>query len=80
MLDKTLIPSGSSFWCGPLSCIPPEYLQALAETGCDLMGTGHRKHAIKNLIKSIQEGLACYFGLPKSYQGCSGKWWCHPSL
>ena len=67
-MDKTnFIPEDPRFGVGP-SRIPTEHLKALAETGYDLMGTGHRKQAVKDLVKSIQQGLARYFGLPTTHQ------------
>ena len=60
-------PLDPRFGVGP-SRIPLEHLKALAETGYDLMGTGHRKQAAKDLVKSVQEGLARYFRLPSSHR------------
>ena len=67
MLETKFLPRDPRFGVGP-SRIPTEYLQALVETGYGLMGTGHRRQAVKDLIKNIQEGLARYFNLPPSYQ------------
>ena len=60
-------PQDPRFGVGP-SRIPPEHLKDLAATGYELMGTGHRKQAVKDLIKNIQQGLEQYFRLPSSYR------------
>jgi phosphoserine aminotransferase len=63
---KDLIPSDPRFGCGP-SLIPLEHLEKLAKTGAHLMGTSHRKSAVKNVVKSAQEGLKKYFQIPSDY-------------
>jgi phosphoserine aminotransferase len=52
---------------GP-SLIPNEYVQKLAETGTTLLGTSHRKPAVKELVKEVQEGIKKYFNLPEGYE------------
>src|SRR5690554_387545 len=66
-VPKELFPSDPRFGVGP-SLIPVEHLQRLAETGTTLLGTSHRKSAVKNLIKEFQEGLKAYFNLPEGYE------------
>lgn len=61
---QELIPSDPRFASGP-SLVPPEFLKSLAETGTGLMGTSHRKPAVKNLVKEVSEGLAQYFKFPE---------------
>ena len=63
---QNLIPSDPRFGCGP-SLIPVEFVRRLEKTGAHLLGTGHRKAAVKNLIQSLQEGVLRYFGLPEDY-------------
>ena len=65
-IPSELIPSDPRFGSGP-SLVPVQYLKALAETGVNLIGTSHRKPAVKNLVKEVQEGLAKYFNLPSDY-------------
>lgn len=62
-----LRPSDPRFGCGP-SLIPVQFLEKLAATGQELLGTSHRKPAVKNLVKELQEGIATYFNMPKDYQ------------
>lgn len=61
-----LKPADPRFGCGP-SLIPAEYVEKLLATGPHLLGTSHRKEPVRNICKSIQEGLAEYFSLPKDY-------------
>ena len=63
-VPKELKPSDPRFGCGP-SLIPVEFLKSLAETGTELLGTSHRKPAVKNLVKEVREGLMEYFNLPE---------------
>ncbi|MGK0367532.1 MAG: phosphoserine aminotransferase [Thermoproteota archaeon] len=62
-----LKPSDPRFGSGP-SLIPVDFVESLAGTGMDLLGTSHRKPAVKNLVKEVQEGLASYFDIPNDYQ------------
>ncbi len=64
---KELIPSDPRFGSGP-SLVPMEFVQRLAQTGSSLLGTSHRKSAIKNLVKEVQDGLRQYFNLPSEYE------------
>jgi phosphoserine aminotransferase len=66
-VPQELIPSDPRFGVGP-SLIPVEFVQRLAETGPHLLGTSHRKSAVKNLVKEAQEGIKRYFGLPEGYE------------
>ena len=63
---KELIPSDPRFGCGP-SLIPVDFLEKLAATGPNLLGTSHRKPAVKNLVKEVQEGLTKFFNVPSDY-------------
>jgi phosphoserine aminotransferase len=65
-VPEELIPADPRFGSGP-SLVPTSYLESLAATGTSLMGTSHRKAPIKNLVKTIQDGLREYFNLPEDY-------------
>lgn len=65
-IPKNLIPKDPRFGCGP-SLIPVEFLTKLANTGFEYMGTSHRKSAVKNVVKEIQNGLNKYFNVPNDY-------------
>jgi phosphoserine aminotransferase len=66
-IDKNLIPSDPRFGCGP-SLIPVEFIDNLKKTGMHLLGTSHRRPAVKNLVKEVQEGLRTYFKVPKDFE------------
>tara|TARA_Y100000780_G_scaffold232456_1_gene264107 strand:+ start:28390 stop:29517 length:1128 start_codon:yes stop_codon:yes gene_type:complete len=66
-VPKELMPSDPRFGVGP-SLIPVEYMERLAQTGTELLGTSHRKPAVKNLVKEMQEGIAKYFNIPEGYE------------
>ena len=57
---KNLIPSDPRFGAGP-SKVPVEFIDRLRETGANLLGTSHRKPAVKDLGKGITKGLKEYF-------------------
>ena len=61
-----LTPSDPRFASGP-SLVPIEFMESLAKTGNHLMGTSHRKPAVKNVVKELQEGLKSYFSLPAGF-------------
>lgn len=65
-IPKDLIPSDPRFGSGP-SLVPTSFVDALRETGNQLLGTSHRKPAVKNLVKEVQDGLRKYFNLPDDY-------------
>jgi len=61
-IPSELIPNDPRFGVGP-SLIPTEYVKKLSGTGVKLLGTSHRKPAVKDLVKEIQHGLTQYFDL-----------------
>ncbi len=66
-IPAELLPSDGRFGCGP-SKVRPEALQALATDGAALMGTSHRQAPVKNLVRSVREGLRELFDLPDGYE------------
>ena len=66
-VPKELIPSDPRFGVGP-SLIPIEAVQKLARTGHELLGTSHRREAVRNLVKEMQDGIKAYFNLPADYE------------
>lgn len=66
-VPQELIPTDPRFGVGP-SLIPLESVKKLSETGYKLLGNSHRKNAVKNLVKEVQEGLKNYFKLPDGYE------------
>jgi phosphoserine aminotransferase len=66
-VPQELMPTDPRFGVGP-SLILQESVQKLADTGTQLLGTSHRKPAVKNLVKDLQDGIKKYFNLPQGYE------------
>jgi len=66
-VPSELMPTDPRFGVGP-SLIPVQALEKLAQTGYKLLGNSHRKNAVKNLVKEVQEGFKTYFKLPEGYE------------
>ncbi|WP_052667489.1 phosphoserine transaminase [Nitriliruptor alkaliphilus] len=66
-IPDDLLPADGRFGCGP-SKIRPEAVERLAEVASDLLGTSHRKPAVKGQVQRLQEGLSGLFGLPEGYE------------
>ncbi|WP_295014114.1 phosphoserine transaminase [uncultured Microbacterium sp.] len=66
-IPRELLPVDGRFGCGP-SKIRAEQVSALAAVGTSLLGTSHRQAPVKNLVRSVREGLADLFRLPEGYE------------
>ncbi len=66
-IPGNLLPADGRFGSGP-SKVRPEQLAYLAGAGAALLGTSHRKAPVKNLVASVQSGLAELFRLPDGYE------------
>lgn len=66
-IPQELLPFDGRFGCGP-SKVRPEALAALADRGTELLGTSHRKPAVKNLVGEVRERLSALLGLPDDYE------------
>jgi phosphoserine aminotransferase len=66
-IPTDLLPADGRFGCGP-SKVRPEAVQRLGEVAGDLLGTSHRKTAVKGQVQRLQEGMAELFGLPDGYE------------
>lgn len=64
---EELRPSDPRFGVGP-SLIPLDFTESLLKTGTSLLGTGHRRAAVTDLIKELQDGLKKYWNLPAGYE------------
>jgi phosphoserine aminotransferase len=62
-----LVPTDPRFGVGP-SLIPVESVEKLAKSGYKYLGTSHRKTAVRELVKEVQDGLRKYFKLPADYE------------
>ena len=70
-IPQELRPTDPRFGVGP-SLIPVKHIENLLQTGSGLLGTSHRKSAVKNLCKEMQDGLKKYFNLPNDYEVIMG--------
>ncbi|KJL23514.1 Phosphoserine aminotransferase [Microbacterium azadirachtae] len=66
-IPRELLPVDGRFGCGP-SKIRPEQVSTLAAVGSSLLGTSHRQAPVKNLVRSVREGLSSLFRLPEGYE------------
>ena len=66
-IPTELLPADGRFGAGP-SKVRPEQLTHLAGAGAAIMGTSHRQAPVKNLVASVQSGLAELFRLPDGYE------------
>ncbi|WP_349897668.1 phosphoserine transaminase [Parafrigoribacterium soli] len=70
-IPTDLLPADGRFGAGP-SKVRPEQLAYLAGAGAKIMGTSHRQAPVKNLVASVQSGLAELFRLPDGYEVVMG--------
>lgn len=66
-IPAELLPADGRFGSGP-SKVPTDAMSALAEVGKSVMGTSHRKSAVKNEVGRLRRGLAELFSLPEGYE------------
>lgn len=66
-IPADLLPSDGRFGCGP-SRVRDGQIQAIVSAQPRIIGTSHRKPAVKNTVASIQEGLTNLFQLPDGYE------------
>ena len=69
-IPNDLKPADGRFGCGP-SKVRPEALARLAEAN-DVMGTSHRKPAVKDVVRRVRSGLSELFSLPDGYEVALG--------
>ena len=68
LIPDNLKPKDGRFGCGP-SKIRPEALASLTAPGSNyILGTSHRQKPVKNVVKSVREGLNSLFSLPEGYE------------
>ena len=67
VIPADLLPADGRFGCGP-SKVRSEQLDALVAAGDTVLGTSHRKPAVKNLVGSVRSGLTELFSLPDGWE------------
>ena len=63
-IPSELLPQDGRFGCGP-SRVDNDALRKLADEV--ILGTSHRKPAVKNLVKRITAGMKEFFNIPEDY-------------
>ncbi len=71
VLPDELKPADGRFGSGPTR-VRPQALDALAQSGAEVMGTSHRRPAVKSIVAEIRAGLGELFALPDGYQVALG--------
>ena len=66
-IPADLLPADGRFGSGPTK-VRQEWLDALAATGASLLGTSHRKPAVKDVVGRVRSGLRSLFSLPDSHE------------
>lgn len=66
-IPREMLPLDGRFGPGP-SAVRVEFLRDLAATGASLMGTSHRRPAVKGVVRRITDGLRSFFRLPDGYR------------
>ena len=66
-IPADLLPADGRFGCGP-SKVRQESVDALAAAGSSILGTSHRKPAVKSLVGRIRAGMREYFALPEDHE------------
>jgi len=66
-LPADLIPTDGRFGSGPSKVLIPS-LNALAATGTTVMGTSHRRPAVRGVVAAVQDGLRAMYDLPEGYE------------
>ncbi|TQJ35396.1 phosphoserine transaminase [Arthrobacter sp. SLBN-122] len=66
-IPANLLPQDGRFGAGP-SKVRQEQIDALAAASRTILGTSHRQAPVKNLVKSVREGLSQFFRAPDGYE------------
>jgi len=67
VLPPDLRPVDGRFGCGP-SKVRQEAVTALAGVAPHLLGTSHRRPAVKDQVRRVREGLVTFFDLPEGHE------------
>ncbi len=67
ILPDSIKPADGRFGCGP-SKVRPAQIDALVAAASSVIGTSHRKPAVKNLVGSVRAGLTDLFRLPDGWE------------
>ncbi len=70
-IPAALLPADGRFGSGP-SKVRQEAVEALAKAAPTLLGTSHRRPAVKDVVRRVRAGLAELFALPDGYEVALG--------
>lgn len=66
-IPADLLPEDGRFGSGP-SRVRTAFVDDLASTGASLLGTSHRRPAVKSVVAEIRSGLRSMYSLPEGYE------------
>ena len=66
-IPPEILPTDGRFGSGPAK-VRDEAVDALAARARSFLGTSHRRPAVKDVVRSVQDGLADLYGLPSGYE------------
>ncbi len=66
-IPEKLLPADGRFGSGPAK-VRDEAVAALATRARTFLGTSHRRPAVKDVVRNVQDGLADLYGLPPGYE------------
>ena len=66
-IPRELLPADGRFGSGP-SKVRQEAVDRLREVAPQLLGTSHRRPAVKGQVRRVRDGLRAFFGLPDDYE------------
>jgi phosphoserine aminotransferase len=67
ILPDSIRPADGRFGCGP-SKVRPAQIEAVVAAASTVLGTSHRKPAVKNVVGSVRSGLTQLFNLPDGWE------------
>jgi phosphoserine aminotransferase len=67
ILPDSIRPADGRFGCGP-SKVRPAQIDAIVAAASTVLGTSHRKPAVKNVVGSVRSGLTQLFNLPDGWE------------
>ncbi len=71
IIPEELLPGDGRFGCGP-SLVREEQVESLSSHGRTLLGTSHRQAPVKDLVRSVQDGLRELLNIPDGYEVVMG--------
>ena len=70
-IPADVLPADGRFGSGP-SKVRQEAVTSLADVAPQLLGTSHRRQAVRDQVRRVREGLGTFFDLPDGYEVALG--------